>query len=220
MPRLREIGSLIINARFMTLTGLAAVPAKMLLIGMCFYLVPLYLLSIGSTQAMAGRVLMTYGVVMVLMMPLGASLAHSRARMEWLVGVGLLLSGLGGTMLVFGDGVPWVFAAVAFVGLGQSLSIAAQSALVREHCGREIARMGEPTVYGVYRLLERLGNAGGPILAALLVLSLGYRRSFIVAGTAVFACGLLFLLFTRAPGLFGRRSKAGDKPLSVLKSVS
>jgi MFS family permease len=217
MPRLREIGSLIVNARFMTLTGLAAMPAKMLLTGVCFYLVPLYLLSIGSTQAMAGRVLMIYGVVMVLMMPLGANLAHSRARMELLVGVGLLLSGLGGTMLVLGDGVPWVFAAVGLVGLGQSLSITAQSALVREHCEREIVRMGEPTVYGVYRLLERLGNALGPILAALLVLSLGYRQSFVIAGAAVLACGVLFLLLTRASQLLRRKHRdpvdeQGPKP--------
>ncbi len=217
MPSLREIGSLMINRRFMTVTGLAAIPAKMLLTGLCFYLVPLYLLSIGSTQAMAGRVLMIYGVVMVLVMPLGASLAHSRVRMEWLVGAGLLLSGLGGTMLILGEGVLWVFAAVGFVGLGQSLSIAAQSALVREHCEREILRMGEPTVYGVYRLLERLGNAAGPILAALLVLSLGYRKSFIVAGASVLVCGLLFLLLTRLPQLFRRKR---DEPVASVAAVA
>ncbi len=217
MPSLREIGSLMINRRFMTVTGLAAIPAKMLLTGLCFYLVPLYLLSIGSTQAMAGRVLMIYGVVMVLVMPLGASLAHSRVRMEWLVGAGLLLSGLGGTMLILGEGVLWVFAAVGFVGLGQSLSIAAQSALVREHCEREISRMSEPTVYGVYRLLERLGNAAGPILAALLVLSLGYRKSFIVAGASVLVCGLLFLLLTRLPQLFRRKR---DEPVASVAAVA
>jgi MFS family permease len=205
MPRLAEIGALVVNPRFMTLTGLAAIPAKVLLAGVCFYMVPLYLLSIGSTQAMAGRVLMVYGIVMVVMMPLGASLAHSRARMESLVGAGLLLSGLGGTMLVIGEGVTWVFAAVGLIGLGQSLSIAAQSALVREHCEREIGSMGEATVYGVYRLLERLGNAAGPLLAALLVLSMGYRRGFVVAGAAVLLCGVLFLAITRAPQLLRRK---------------
>ncbi len=205
MPRLSEIGSLLINARFMTVTGLAAMPAKMLLTGVCFYLVPLYLLSIGSTQAMAGRVLMVYGVVMVVMMPLGANVALSRSRMEWLVGAGLVCSGLGGTLLYFGDSVIWVFAAVGLIGLGQSLSIAAQSALVREHCEREIAMMGEPSVYGVYRLLERLGNALGPILAALLVLSVGYRTSFVIGGAVVLSCGAAFLLITRSPA-FGRRN--------------
>jgi len=196
MPRLRDFGALLVNGRFMLVTGLAAIPAKILLTGMCFYLVPLFLLSIGSTQSVAGRVLMTYGVVMVLVSPLAASLATTRARMERLVAAGLAVSGAGGMMLLAGDHVLWVFAAVFLVGLGQAMSMAAQSALVREHCEREVAVLGEPVVYGVYRLLERMGNALGPILAALLVMAMGYRSSFVVTGAAVLACGVLFALFT------------------------
>ena len=196
LPRMREFMSLLVNRRFMTVTGLAAVPAKILLTGMCFYLVPLFLLSIDSTQSVVGRVLMTYGVVMVVVSPLAASYATTRRRMEWLVAAGLLVSGTGGLLLLAGTHVLWVFGAVLMVGLGQALSMAAQSALVREHCEQEIAALGEPAVYGVYRLLERLGNAVGPIIAALLVVAVGYRSSFVVTGAAVLACGLVFLLLT------------------------
>jgi MFS family permease len=198
LPRLRDFASLLFNRRFMAVTGLAAMPAKILLTGMCFYLVPLFLLSIDSTQAVAGRVLMTYGVVMVLASPLAAGLATTRRRMEWFVACGLLVSGAGGLLLLIGPHVIWVFAAVLMVGLGQALSMAAQSALIREHCEHEIARLGEPAVYGVYRLLERLGNAFGPVIAALLVVAVGYRSSFVVTGAAVFACGLAFMLLTFA----------------------
>jgi MFS family permease len=196
LPQWRDVVSLLLNRRFMTVTGLAAVPAKILLTGTCFYLVPLFLLSIGSTQSVAGRVLMTYGVVMVLLSPLAASLATTRQRMQWLVAAGLLVSGAGGLLLLIGEHVLWVFGAVLLVGLGQALSMAAQSALVREHCEQEIAAFGEPAVYGVYRLLERLGNALGPLVAATLVVAVGYRSSFVVTGAAVLACGLAFLLLT------------------------
>jgi predicted MFS family arabinose efflux permease len=211
LPKVSELAALLVNGRFMTLTGLAAIPAKILLTGMCFYLVPLYLLSVGSTQAVAGRVLMTYGVIMVVMMPVAAKLATTRRRMELLVGMGLVTSGVGGLLLLVGSHVLLVFAAVFLVGLGQSLSIAAQSALVREHCDVEVAKMGEPAVYGVYRLLERLGNAVGPIIAALLVLAVGYRSSFVVTGAAVACCGLLFLLLT----LLSRRSKTEPRTVRV-----
>jgi MFS family permease len=196
VPHLQEIGALIINRRFMTVTGLAAMPAKILLTGVCFYLVPLYMLSIGSTQAMAGRILMSYAVMMVVLTPFTASLATSRERMEGLIGGGLLLSGLGGLLMLAGGDVIWVFAAVILIGLGQSMSMAAQSALVGEHCKAEVARIGEGAVYGVYRLLERLGNAVGPILAAVLVLRFGYRTSFVAIGGLVFLCGAGFLLAT------------------------
>ncbi len=197
VPTLREIGTLLLSPRFMTVTGLAAMPAKMLLTGMLFYMVPLYLLSIGSNQAMTGRILMVYAVVMVVMGPMTAALATNRQRMEWLVGGGLVISGLGGLLMLAGGGVAWVFAAVLLLGLGQSLSIAAQSALVAERCPEEVARLGEHTVYGVYRLLERLGNAIGPMAAGALVLSQGYRNSFVAIGAAVLLCGVAFVMTTR-----------------------
>ena len=197
VPSLREIGALMINRRFMTVTGLAAIPAKVLLTGVAFYLVPLYIVSIGSTQAMAGRILMCYAVMMVVLAPLTAALAKTRERMEWLVGGGLVISGLGGLALLAGDGVGWVFAAVLLIGAGQSLSISAQSALVGEHCREEVARIGEGTVYGVYRLLERMGNAAGPLLAGVLVLRYGYRSSFVAIGAFVLLSGLAFVIATR-----------------------
>jgi predicted MFS family arabinose efflux permease len=196
-PTGREIVSLLLNKRFMTVTGLAAVPAKVLLTGVCFYLVPLYVLSLGSTQSVVGRILMLYGVVMVVVSPLAAACATDRQRMEWLVGAGLLISGVGTLLMMAGTHVGWVFAAVFLIGLGQSLSIAAQSALVREHCDAEVGAMGEPAVYGVYRLIERLGNALGPLLAAALLMAFGYRSGFIATGAAVALCGLVFLSVTR-----------------------
>jgi MFS family permease len=197
VPHLQEIGALMLNRRFMTVTGLAAMPAKILLTGVCFYLVPLYMLSIGSSQAMAGRILMCYAVMMVVMAPLTAQWATSRHRMEWLIGGGLLLSGAGGLLLLAGGGVGWVFGAVILIGLGQSLSISAQSALVGDHCRAEVARIGEGAVYGVYRLLERMGNAAGPVLAAVLVMNFGYRISFVAIGGGVLVCGAAFLFATR-----------------------
>ena len=88
-------------------------------------------------------------------------------------------------LVLFGADVGWVFLAVILVGGGQSMSISAQSALVSEHCETEIARLGDGVVYGVYRLLERIGNAAGPLIAAALVLGFGYQTSFVAIGSAV-----------------------------------
>lgn len=200
-PRLAEVRSLLFNRNFMTLTGLAAVPAKILLTGVCFYLVPLYVVSIGTTPAMAGRILMTYAVIMVLMAPLVSRLANNRENREWLVAGGLCLSGLGGLLLLAGGGVPMVFAAVTLIGFGQSMSITSQSALVSDHCKEEMAAMGDHTVYGVYRLVERLGNAAGPLIASGLVIALGYQQSFVAIGAMVMVCGIAFTLIVRS----GRR---------------
>ena len=57
--------------------------------------------------------------------------------------------------------------------------------------------MGDGVVYGVYRLLERLGNALGPMIAAALVLLVGYRGGFVVIGCAVALAGAAFIVATR-----------------------
>ena len=125
-PRLREITALLFNGRFMTLTGLAAMPAKVILTGVCFYLVPLYIVSIGNTSAMAGRMLMVYAVIMVLIVPLSASLSDASLRRDRYVSWGLIISGISGLLLLLSDNFLVLFGVVFLLGLGQALSIAAR----------------------------------------------------------------------------------------------
>ena len=196
-PRMREIAALMVNKRFMTLTGLAAMPAKVILTGVCFYLVPLYIVSIGNTSAMAGRMLMVYAVMMVMIVPLSASLSDSSLRRDRYVSIGLIISGLSGMLLLISDSFLVLFGVVFLLGLGQSLSIAAQSALVAEHCQEEIRIYGNDAVYGVYRLLERLGNALGPLIASVLVIFWGYQGAFVAISALVLVCGIAFTIATR-----------------------
>ncbi len=198
-PRMREIMALAFSRRFMILTGLAAIPAKIILTGVCFYLVPLYIVSIGNTSAMAGRMLMVYAVMMVLIVPLSASLSDATMRRDRYVSVGLIISGLSGLLLLVSDSFLVLFGVVFLLGLGQALSIAAQSALVAEHCQEEIRIYGHDAVYGVYRLLERLGNALGPLLASFLVIFWGYQGAFIALSALVLFCGIAFTIATHGP---------------------
>jgi MFS family permease len=195
-PRMREVMALIVNRRFMTLTGLAAMPAKVILTGVCFYLVPLYIVSIGNTSAMAGRMLMVYAVMMVLIVPLSASLSDATMRRDRYVSVGLIISGLSGLLLLLSESFLVLFGVVFLLGLGQALSIAAQSALVAEHCQEEIRIFGSDAVYGVYRLLERLGNALGPLIASVFVILWGYQGAFVAISGLVLFCGIAFTIAT------------------------
>jgi predicted MFS family arabinose efflux permease len=202
-PTLREIVALATSGRFMALTGLAAMPAKIILTGMCFYLIPLYIVSIGNTQAMAGRLLMVYAVMMVLIVPFSAGLSDATMRRERFVSWGLILSGMSGLLMITStpeNSVTILFVVVLILGVGQALSIAAQSALVGERCKEEIARYGDDAVYGVYRLLERIGNAIGPLAASMLLVAWGYVGAFVALSAFVLVCGLIFAFATRDAG--------------------
>jgi len=200
-PAANAKGSLVAvlaNRRFLALLLFAAVPAKVILIGFCYYLIPLYIVEQGSTAAMAGRFIMLYSVIMVVLVPwmagwVVAKRAREQARPEpAFVVAGLALSGLAGFAMALPFGLASALALVLLLGIGQALSISPQAALVADVCKEEIATLGQSAVYGVYRLVERMGNAAGPLLGAILLESVGFRNSFVAIGAGLLVCALLF----------------------------
>ncbi len=182
--------SILGNGRFWQLLLLSAVPAKIILIAYCFYLIPVYVQEFGGTSADAGRIQMLYGIMMVAAVPFFAHFARP-SRQVLLVAGGLCVSGLSGLFLLWP--MPLTAAAMALVlGIGQAMSIASQSALVGKFCAKEISAGDEAGVYGVYRLLERLGNAIGPTVGATLVLWVGVSGAFVAIGAGVIAGGVMF----------------------------
>lgn len=191
-PKLGELAHLLGNRRFAALTLFAAIPAKVLLIGGLFYLVPLYVAELGYGQAVGGRLIMLYGLLMVALVPLLARYGERTARRVALVGAGLAVSAAGGLALMALPQLGGLVALVALLGVGQALSISAQAALVGEFGAEEIARCGQDAVYGAYRLLERLGNAAGPLIAGVLLGATGFAGAFSILAVAGIVCALAF----------------------------
>ena len=198
-------GPMLLNRRFLMLLLLAAVPAKIILIAYCYYLIPLYVLGAGSTSSMAGRIIMLYSVVMVLLVPfmgnwVGSLRARHHHRPEAVfVSVGLMLSGLAGLAMALpilqlhsSLGLLGPFIVVVLLGLGQALSISPQAAMVADICHVEIRTLGQSAVYGFYRMIERMGNAIGPLAAAALLEFGGFGTAFVTIGIGVLICAMLF----------------------------
>jgi predicted MFS family arabinose efflux permease len=184
-----------------------ALPAKMLLVGMVFYLVPLELTRAGFEQATIGRILMLYALAMLIVVPFVAKRSDAAGRRPRYVLIGGLLSSCSVVHLLLWP-APWgATLAVLHLGIAQALSITPQSALVGEY-GRLLApQVPESLLYGVFRLVERLGNAIGPAMAAWLLGVYGPQ-------TAGLAIGGLALLGTLSFALlvWARRRHASNGP--------
>lgn len=189
------------SARFSAICFLNAIPAKMVLAGVCFYLIPMYVASIGENQAFTGRLLMIYAVVMVVLVPVFAKLANNYRRQLFNMNMGAILSGIGLVTLGLSAEVGALVACVGLIGLGQAMSISSQSSLVGQVVDpTTMQRHSEPGIYGAYRFNERIGNAVGPIMAALLIVAVGYQSTFLVFGILSIAATLLgFLILRRSP---------------------
>ena len=192
------------NWRFVAVVLLTAVPAKMLLTGFLFYLIPVLLADLGATSGETGRIIMAYGGMSLLMMPVFATLADKFSCHRLLVGGGGLLSGLGLLAVVTRPEAEFALIGVAALGLGQAMSIAPQLALVGQVCAEDCRMMGDMAVYGIFRMLERFGSALGPLVAGSLAALYGAAESAAILGGAVLVASTLFLLiFAR----FGRRTE-------------
>jgi predicted MFS family arabinose efflux permease len=197
------------NRRLLALTALAAVPAKMMLTGFLFFLAPLILTDLGAKDGEIGRLAMIYGVSAMLLMPLFASLCDRFQGHGAMIGVGAILTGCGLIPMLFGASTLLVAIAILALGVGQAMSVSAQTALVTIIGREEIARHGPGPVMGAFRLLERIGAALGPLVAGQLAQMYGFVGSATVFGYAGVVTGVAFSALFLSIGV---RPEALDPP--------
>ncbi|GEO81290.1 MFS transporter [Pararhodospirillum oryzae] len=180
------------NGRFVVLLLCTAVPAKLLLSGALFFLVPLIATQEGASAGEVGRLVMVYGLASFLLATPFARQADRWGLHGLAVGVGALIAGLGLIPMVFDAGMPGVILAVVGLGVGQALSISPQLALVMRVCEDEVTRYGQAPVVGLYRLAERLGGALGPVGASALAAVLGYGGAMATLGAGAVVAAVVF----------------------------
>jgi len=109
-----------------------AFPSKFMLAALCFYLVPVELERQGYGSADIGRLQMIYPLMMVLCVPLFASLADRLRQRTLFVVMGGVLAGAGALLAGIGASPAVMAMILLLLGLGQAMSITSQSALVAD----------------------------------------------------------------------------------------
>lgn len=188
------------NPRFVALVLFAAIPAKIVLGGFFFYILPLYLAELSFTQPAIGRTAMMYGASMIGAIYLGAWLADRFQVFGLQVTAAGLLTGLGLLAPLWLNPAYGFLIAVTCLGLCQGIASAPMLALVPLICTREAAQLGTATLLGYLRSGERIGSMAGPLLAAGLVATGGYMHAVIwIAAISAGAAVLFALVDALAP---------------------
>jgi len=194
---LRDFAVAFHNRHLVQQLFLAALPAKFLLTGFLFYLVPVSLLATGRSEGDIGRIIMIYGLVMLVSSPLLARLADRLGHFGLFVAGGGLLSA--GLLLLY-PLVPIVHlalftaVAVAALGIGQAMSISPQVSMVVGMSSETNVQRGQAPELVVMRFVERLGGGLGPIIAASLAAVYGNMTAIMLLGLGVMACFAVYLL--------------------------
>jgi predicted MFS family arabinose efflux permease len=182
------------NKKFVAITFLAAVPAKIALTGFLYYLVPLYLKILGSNQSTTGRMMMAYGLAIIILSPFIAKLADKVGQLRWFVSVGGYGSALAMFVIYFFDNTVGLLISISLLGISHAIGVSPQLALINDFCKDVVQEVGSGTVTGIFRLIERIGNVLGPILAGVLISFFGFKEAFMGIGLLCLSCITCFTI--------------------------
>lgn len=186
---------ILVQRDFLTLTIFSALPSKLVLGGLFFYLIPLFLWDLGNTQSNVGRIMMVFGIACVVITPLAARRSDRLERPHVFIIIGGLIVGLGCLLPTLSYSTTGVLGAVAIIGSGYAILNTPQLALIQKIAerGREFG-VGPGVIVGSFRTLERIGTAAGAVVVGAVVTFVGYSEAMLAVAALVVVCTIAYSL--------------------------
>lgn len=186
-PFTKNLFKVLKDKEFLAILVLQAIPAKMVLVGVLYFSVPLYLKQLGVSQSNIARILISYSFIVFFIGPLISNFVTSRKKIKLSVFLGGLTTGLSLVFLNYFHTPYSVFIMVTMIGVGQSFSIAPQVTLISET--NVIKKIGVGEGLGIFKLWERIGNVTAPLI-------MGFITSYFDYSTTMLLTGFLCLIFS------------------------
>ena len=191
--QLSDFRLLLSNKYFALITIFSAIPAKIVLTGFLYYICPVYLQFLGESSAVSGRVIMAYGLAIILISPISAILVDRLKNKMAFIFIGGILSSIAMLNFYFFQGTIGLLLIVIIVGIAHGICVSPQIPLVIDLLSGQGIEKGK--IIGIFRLTERIGNIAGPMIAGLCLSLFGYDQTIIVFGAALLISSLSLIIF-------------------------
>ncbi|WP_234496703.1 MFS transporter [Vibrio maritimus] len=198
-----EKGSVLLlmkNVRFMAVILFCAIPAKIVLTGFLYFLVPLYLVSLDASQSEIGRIMMIYSLVIIPLSPIASGIADRTQKTKQLVVLGTILSGAILVSLYGDDSIFKILLAVTLMGVAHSILKAPLIACALE-ASEDTPEVGRTETLGFLRTSERIGSVIGPILVAMLLATHTFGEAMSIVGGGIIVAGIAILIILKKPAV-------------------
>ena len=198
LPSPRMAIRLFTDRNFAALTIFQSIPNKICLIGLVYYLAPLFLKDLGNTQSDTGRYIMSYSLVMIIFSQSVSKWSDRFFTTKAFIFWGGIFSGLALMPFLFWTNTLMVALSIILLGLAHTLSVANQAKLASQL--KAVNRVGLGPGLGIYRQVERVGNVLAPIILGALASFMGYAKSIAFIGIYTAVSSFLFLLIYKEEG--------------------
>ncbi len=197
------LGQAFSDFRFIKGAFFIGIPTKIVMAGLITATLPLLLAQQSYQTEDIAQIIMFYSAVVLLSSRPISTLADKTGRIGLILfigsvlgGVGLILIGLIGWSGIFSDSTAYLKTVVLIIGLmalGLSHGCIQAPVITYMSNTRTANVLGRSAATSIYRLFERIGNIGGPLLISqLLVLSSGNISAISFFGMALIGLGILF----------------------------
>lgn len=193
--RLSNFLRFISNRNVFSLLLFNSIPGALCLVGFLYYVTPIYLNRVGTSQSNIGRILMIFGFFMIYVSPVISRYVDRSDNKKAYIILSGILSGLGLAVFYFFGGFLATAVVILMIGLSSSLGISSRTAYVLSL--RVTQEVGVGEAMGTYRALERLGQVLGPLALGAAITLVGIERGIALVGAIFFIFSFFFVIGAR-----------------------
>lgn len=190
--RLKNFLKFISNRNVLSLLLFNSIPGALCLVGFLYYVTPIYLNRVGTSQSNIGRILMIFGFFMIYASPLISRYVDRSENKKTYIILSGVLSGLGLIVFYFFSGFMATALVILMIGLSSSFGISSRTAYVLSL--RITQEVGVGEAMGTYRALERLGQVLGPLVLGAAITMAGIEKGVALVGALFIVITFFFLI--------------------------
>lgn len=201
---LRTIQDVCTDRSFLMVTLFSAIPSKVALTGFLYFSAPIFLNSLEVSKSTTGRVIMLYGLMIICLSPLIANYADRLRSRLLLVIIGGFIGSIAIGILALTPSLAGMLVSIALLGVSHAISVPSQLTFITETNEELCLRLGLTQVVGIFRLMERLGNVLGPVIAGFFIALFDVPQAFLWLSALIGSTTLIL-----ATWMFLQHSKEG-----------
>lgn len=173
------------NKPFLVLMVFSTIPAKLVTTAVLFMLVPLTVLEMGESPAVAGRLILLYFFGVFLVSGYIGSMSDRLHSRKAFVTAGGMISAVACFIGYQMDSLLGLVVLCSLLGLGQAALANSQALLATRMMVIKEANADRELALGIYRLIDRFGGALGPVMAAVLIKQFSLSGAMLGVGIIV-----------------------------------
>jgi predicted MFS family arabinose efflux permease len=196
---LRMVFQFLSNRNIFSLLVFLSIPSAITFVGFLYYVSPIYLDRLGTSQANIARILMINGIAMIYLSPMISPMIDRSASKKKFITLSGILGASGLIIFYFIDGLPAIICVIAMLSLSACFGNSSRTVFALQ---QDVAReLGGGQAMSLYRTIDRIGWVLGPMMLGLVIASGNIRMGLSIVGLIYLSLTLLFVFVTREGGL-------------------